>query len=153
LKTDFLKSEYPMLKNLGEMSAEENVEINFTNMSGTKIYKVKTDSQIPVEIISKGRSISNRDDEKKEMNEIVHSEFAYRNGKIIISSTHWCNLTSVNTEMNVEEVRSKIVMQCGIADAIEFDNEMEKAIKSGKKEEVKKSVTKSVKYLFSGQKD
>jgi hypothetical protein len=41
LKNDFINSDYPILKNLGVMSANDKVEIDFSNMIGTKIYKMK----------------------------------------------------------------------------------------------------------------
>ncbi len=149
-KSVLQRSDYPLLKNLGDMSGEENVEIEFENMSGTKIYSIKESSGVAVEIISRGKSKMRREED---MNEIVHSEFVYRNGKIIISATHWCNLTEVNSEMDIGEVRRQCVLSCGIKEAEAFDEELEVAVKSGIKEEVKKVVSKSVKYMFSGQKD
>ena len=54
LKSDFVASDYLILKNLGTMSASDNVEIEFQNMSGTKIYTINDVSEIKdkVKIIS-----------------------------------------------------------------------------------------------------
>lgn len=152
MKSAFQKSEYPILKNLGDMSSDEKVEIEFENMSGTKIYSIKKDTLIPVEILSRGKSIT-RGNEESDMDQIVHSEFPYRNGKIIISATHWCNLTNVNSDVNVNDMREKYLSQFGVEETQQFEEEYDAAVKSGMKEEVKKVVSKSVKYMCSGVKD
>lgn len=144
-KVDFQSSDYPILKNLGDMSADEKIEIEFRNMSGTKLYKIKEDTQIPVKVISKGGK-------GLEQNEIVHSEFAYRNGKIIISATHWCNLTNVKTEVNVEEMTRQYETQFGVEETIQMRRVYSCAIASGNKEEMQRVVSDSVRYMCSGQK-
>jgi hypothetical protein len=144
-KIDFQSSDYPILKNLGDMSADEKIEIDFRNMSGTKIYKIKEDTQIPVKVISKGGK-------GLEQNEIVHSEFAYRNGKIIISATHWCNLRDVKTEVNVEEMTRQYETQFGVEETLQMRVQYSCAIASGNKEEMQRVVSDSVRYMCSGQK-
>lgn len=151
-KNDFVNSDYPILKNLGTMSATDRVEIDFSNMSGTKIYQVNESKNgiVNVQIISKGYSL------RRNMNDpeqIVHSEFVYRKGKIIISATHWCNLTEVNSDVNIDEVRKQYTAQFGAEESAEFEVEYRAALSKGNKEEVKKVVSKSVKYMCSGQKD
>ena len=146
-KSDLEGSCYPVLKDLGKMSAEENVEIEFENMSGTKIYKIKEGSTIPVKILSKGGKRGG------EMNEIVHSEFDYRNGKIIISATHWCNLTGVNTEVDMLELSRQCKTKYGIEASARMECEYSCAVERGNKEELKRFVSDQVKYMCSGQKD
>lgn len=144
-KIDFQSSDYPILKNLGDMSAEEKIEIEFRNMSGTKIYKISEGTTVPVKIISKGGK-------GMEQNEIVHSEFAYRNGKIIISATHWCNLTEMKSEVNVEEMTRQYATQFGIEECAKMTVQYRCAIASGNKEEMQRVVSDSVRYMCSGQK-
>ena len=144
-KSDFQSSDYPILKNLGDMSADEKIEIEFENMSGTKIYKISEGTTVPVKIISKGgKGI--------EHNEIVHSEFAYRNGKIIISATHWCNLTNMKSEVNVEEMTRQYETQFDIEETKQMRVLYSCAITSGDTEAAKRVVSDSVKYMCSGQK-
>ncbi len=164
-KSDFVASDYPILKNLGKMSAQDNVEIEFENMNGTKIYKINEDSEMKdkVKIISKGYSIQRRSrirEIKKEENtkedkdkQIVHSEFPYRNGKIIISATHWCNLTEVNSDVNIDEVRKQYTAQFGAEECMNFEVQYCAALSSNNKEEAKRVVSNSVKYMCSGKKD
>lgn len=144
-KSDFESSCYPILKNLGKMSAEENVEIEFENMSGTKIYKIKEGNEIPVRILSNGGKIG------EEMNEIVHSEFDYRNGKIIISATHWCNLTEVNTEVNMLELSRQCTVKYGAGESARLMCEYNSAVETADPEEVKRVISEQVRYMCSGQ--
>lgn len=146
IKSDFQSSDYPILKNLGDISADEKIEIEFENMGGTKIYKIKEDTTVPVKVISKG---GKRDFEE---NEIVHSEFTYRNGKIIISATHWCNLTNMKTEVNMEEMTRQYETQFGIEKTVQMKVEYSCALASGNKEELQRVVSDSVRYMCSGQK-
>lgn len=150
-KNDFVNSDYPILKNLGSMSANDKVEIDFSNMSGTKIYKINESENgiVKVQIISKGYPA--RMGVVSE--QVVHSEFVYRKGKIIISATHWCNLTEVNSDVNIDEVRKQYTAQFGAEESAGFEVEYRAALSKGDKEEVKKVVSKSVKYMCSGQKD
>lgn len=153
-KNDFVNSDYPILKNLGTMSANDKVEIDFSNMSGTKIYKINESKNglVNVQIISKGYP-TRRNMRENDIEQIVHSEFAYRKGKIIISATHWCNLTEVNSDVNIDEVRKQYTAQFGAEESAGFEVEYRAALSKGDKEEVKKVVSKSVKYMCSGQKD
>ncbi len=153
LKSDFITSDYPVLKNLGKMSAQENVEIEFENMSGTKIYKVNDESEMKdkVKIISKGNPV--RDENVEKDSQIVHSEFPYRNGKIIISATHWCNLTEVKSDVNLDEVRKQYTAQFGEEECMNFEVQYCAAIASNNKEEARRVISDSVKYMCSGQKN
>ncbi len=145
-KSDLEGSCYPVLKNLGKMSAEENVEIEFENMSGTKIYKIKEGTTIPIKILSKGGKRG------RELNEIVHSEFDYRNGKIIISATHWCNLTGVNTKVDMVELSRQCTVKYGAEASARMECEYNTATMTGDIEEVRRFVSDQVRYMCSGQK-
>lgn len=160
LKNDFVNSDYPILTNLGTMSANDKVEINFSNMNETKIYKVNDDSSrleskneyVHVKIISKGYSVQ-RSINENGPEQIVHSEFAYRKGKIIISATHWCNLTEVISDVNIDEVQKQYMIQFGEKESDNFKTVYTSALSKGNKEEVQKIVSNSVKYICSGQND
>jgi hypothetical protein len=145
-KSNLEGSCYPILKNLGKMSAEENVEIEFENMPGTKIYKIKDGTTTSVKILSKGGKRGT------EMNEIVHSEFDYRNGKIIISATHWCNLTEVNTKVDMVELSRQCTVRYGVEESERMTCEYTNTVKSGNKEELKRFMSDQVRYMCSGQK-
>lgn len=155
-KNDFVNSDYPILKNLGVMSANDKVEIDFSNMIGTKIYQVNESKNCPVhvQIISKGypsrKGIEGIEGNNPE--QIVHSEFVYRKGKIIISATHWCNLTEVQSDVNMNEVRKQYTKQFGAEESAGFEVEYTATLSTGNREEMKRFISDSVKYVCSGKK-
>lgn len=152
-KNDFVNSDYPILKNLGVMSANDKVEIDFSNMIGTKVYKVNDSKNSPVnlQIISKGYTIK-RSNEANSQEQIVHSEFVYRKGKIIISATHWCNLTEVQSDVNMNEVRKQYTAQFGAEESAGFEVEYTATLSTGNRAEMKRFISDSVKYVCSGKK-
>jgi hypothetical protein len=152
-KNDFINSDYPILKNLGAMSATDKVEIDFSNMSGTKVYKVNESENGPVhvQIISKGYP-TRRNMRENDVEQVVHSEFVYRKGKIIISATHWCNLTEVQSDVNMDEVRKQYTTQFGAEESAEFEVEYTATLSTGNREEIKRFISDSVKYVCSGKK-
>ena len=95
-KKDFINSVHPTLRQIGNLSLDEQIEIFFNNMNGTKVFEIIDPN---INIISNGLQIekSHIDLNFKDINLVihVHCEFDYGLGKIIISSTHWCNLESV----------------------------------------------------------
>jgi hypothetical protein len=144
-KEDFLNSIHPILKNLGDMSSDDNLNIEFSNMSGTKVYEILTEFKDKVKVISTGHPLSRiRGDEQ-----IVHSEFKYRNGLIIVSATHWCNLTEVNSKVDIDKLKMQYSRQYGEEACEEFDNEYQKAVQSGCQRTVNRVVSDSVKYVCS----
>jgi hypothetical protein len=150
LKNDFINSDHPILKDLGDMSSGENVEIEFVNMSGTKIFSVKPDSPIGVQIISKGKSNRiTRLMTVEENEQPVHCEFKYRNGMIIVSATHWCNLTNVNSNVNIEKVREQYTQKYGESARELFENEYQEAVMSGCPKTINRVVSDSVKFICS----
>ncbi len=153
-KNDFVNSDYPILKNLGAMSATDRVEIDFSNMSGTKIYQVNESKNdlVNVQIISKGYPLR-RNMKENDIEQVVHSEFVYRKGKIIISATHWCNLTEVNSDVNIDEVRKQYSAQFGAEESAEFEVEYTATLSTGNKEDIKRFISDSVKYMCSGKKN
>lgn len=148
LKQDFINSDHPILKDLGDMSSSDTVDIEFVNMSGTKIFSVKLDAEVRVQIISKGKPIGSRD-----LNRIpeqpVHCEFKYRNGMIIVSATHWCNLTNVNSQVDVEKVREQYTQRYGEMARQQFEQEYQEAVISGCPQTVNRVVSDSVKFICS----
>lgn len=118
-KTDFENSSHPTLKQIGDMSGEEDIVIKFNNMGGTKVYQIlnndivkliSTGNQEKNEIIYENVYLLKKLDTLTEHDEIystvpVHIEFNYKMGKIILSSTHWCNLDAVETHIDVPKLR------------------------------------------------
>lgn len=126
-KKDFINSIHPTLNQIGDLSSDDNIEITFVNMGGTKVYEIiepndSNDSnnsstsfyKYPkVTLISKGKQITTKDmhrqfgEKTNEYNEKyfqevpVHCEFDYNCGKIVVSSTHWCNLQSVDNSVDL----------------------------------------------------
>ncbi len=151
LKQDFINSDHPILKDLGDMSSSDSVDIEFVNMSGTKIFSVKPESAVRVQIISKGKPLGSRSlrDINTEQEQPVHCEFKYRNGMIIVSSTHWCNLTNVNSQVDVEKVREQYTQRYGAMARQQFEAEYQEAVMSGCTKTVNRVVSDSVKFICS----
>ncbi len=169
LKQDFINSIHPVLKNLGDMSSEDKIDIEFINMSGTKIYNIIPKALSKVKVISKGKELRNtryypddmdtvvnkdqkdqKDQKDREDNlKPVHCELTYKKGKIIVSATHWCNLTTVNSKVDVNILREKYFMQYGNQATAEFDAQYDSAVKSGCTNTVNRVISDSVKYVCS----
>ncbi len=147
LKQDFINSDHPILKDLGDMSSSDSVDIEFVNMSGTKIFSVKPDFVEKVKIISKGKPIGGFIDRVSE--QLVHCEFKYRNGMIIVSATHWCNLTNVNSQVDVNKVREQYTQKYGDMARQQFEAEYQEAVTSGCRTTVNRVVSDSVKFMCS----
>ena len=108
-KLNFKNSAHPTLKQIGELAENDDIEITFNNMGGTKAYEILNNDI--VRLISTGNQLKsdfmhNIDDNPK-IYEIVpvHCEFNYKNGIIILSSTHWCNLNLVESSVNIQILR------------------------------------------------
>jgi len=117
LKNNFIQSTHPTLNQIGHMSSSDNIEITFNNMGGTKVFKIIESESSKVTIISKGIQLNNNnnnsyyygitrnEDIEKYYQEVpVHCEFEYGSGKIVVSATHWCNLNSVNTPVDIPSI-------------------------------------------------
>ncbi len=146
-KEDFMASDYPVLKNLGDLSADNKIQIQFENMGGTKVFSINRDVKVDVKVISKGIPLSGRSHDQKE--NPVHCEFNYRKGKIIVSQTHWCNLTNVNSNVDVHKIRREFSTQYGEDCANQFEVEYTSAVRSGNKERVNRVVSESVRQICS----
>ncbi len=174
-KTAFVNSIHPTLKQIGNLSADENVEITFNNVGGTKIYKIIDDSR--VKLISKGNQIKdvrfgrnlgfgfnnfmnlgqpqNPNSNPNESNndnilygEVpVHSEFDFNLGKIVVSSTHWCNLDSVETPVDIPTLRR----YCTDSMGYEATQNLEYSLSSAQNDnEFKRIISDTVRQLSAG---
>lgn len=113
-KQNLINSCHPTLQQIGQMSQDEVIAITFNNMMGTKVFSIREGSE-NVRILSKGyemetpsvgRSIFNQNKEKPVIEEqVVQCEFPYQNGMIIVSSTDWCNLENVESNIDIETMR------------------------------------------------
>ena len=113
-KQSLINSCHPTLQQIGQMSQDEVITITFNNMMGTKVFSIR-DGAENVKILSKGyemetpsigRYIFNQNKEKPANEEhIVQCEFPYQNGMVIVSSTHWCNLENVESNIDIETMR------------------------------------------------
>ena len=136
-KEDFENSEHPTLKMIGIL-AENNIEINFNNMSGTKIFIIINPN---VKLISKGYQINSFDNYQREIP--VHCEFYRKKSKYIISSTHWCNLTEVENKVNLKNVREYVKNFYGENTASKLDGIEDEST-------LKRCISDSVRQLSSG---
>lgn len=135
-KSDFENSSHPTLKQIGDMSTEPDIEITFNNMVGTKVYKI-LNSDI-VKSISTGNQLnyhkhkhhndiftfSNKNNDiNEEINSVVpvHSEFNYNKATIILSTTHWCNLDTVNTTIDMPKLKRYCTESMGNAATQELE--------------------------------
>jgi len=138
-KSDFENSSHPTLKQIGDMSSDENIEIIFNNMDGTKVYKILNSNII--KLLSTGNQLinrkqdngiynfSNRDcdiSEELYLTVPVHTEFNYNKAKIILSATHWCNLDTVNTPIDIPKLKRYCTENFGYVATQELERELSK---------------------------
>ena len=133
----FMSSCHPTLKQIGDMSATDAIEITFNNMGGTKIFDV-IESAKPedLKVISHGYEIERMfrhnlrevEQEKQVPEEVkqekmpVHCEFKYRMGTIVVSATHWCNLNQVETPIDLDKLRRYCTETLGAEATQSFEN-------------------------------
>lgn len=159
-KTDFVNSVHPTLVQIGELSSSEEIEITFNNMGGTKVYKILSPI---VKIISKGNQIKptvrngeqyryfgirqeNLNDEI--YGEVpVHSEFPFQNGKIVVSATHWCNLDSVETPVDLPTLARYCTTSMGREATVELEYSLSTA---QTQDECKRIISETVRQISSG---
>lgn len=160
-KLDFVNSSHPTLRQIGNLSLESDIEITFNNMSGTKVYKLLTDD---VKIISIGNQINTlskrnifnfncNDTYNKNSNVYmsvpVHSEFEYNMAIIVLSSTHWCNLNSVETSVDIPTLRRYCTESMGSAETQKLDYMLSTTTD---KVELKRVISSCVRGISSGSK-
>ena len=138
-KEDFMSSAHPTLEQIGDISADELINITFNNMGGTKVFKVRK-TQTVVKVISSGNELSMTSSDIKFP---VHCEFDYGIGKIIISATHWCNLDKVENNVDIPTLRRYCTEAFGreTSDTLNYNlsrindpNEMKRAISTAVRE-------------------
>lgn len=163
-KTNFENSSHPTLKQIGDMSGEEDIIITFNNMSGTKVYQILNNDI--VRLISTG----NQEERENTHNDIylfskkfkiatecdeiystvpVHTEFDYKMGKIILSSTHWCNLVSVETHIDIPKLRRYCTESLGEQATQELDQMLSS---TSNKKEYERIISATVRQISSGNK-
>ncbi len=163
-KKDFIDSVHPTLNQIGDMSDDEKIQIDFTNMSGTLVYSINKNCPIPVKLISQGyplfnplnrmgrevigNNLTNPEEQKKL--QPVQCEFSLFAGKIIVSSTHWCNLTEVKSEINEDKLKSQYASAFGQNECYRIEQELEAIKSSGDKEQVKRYCSARVRDISSG---
>jgi hypothetical protein len=158
-RENFISSVHPTLKQIGDLSSDENVEITFNNMDGTKIFQVR-ESDTYVKVISSGYELhpeSNYRDTLTLSIETrtpivypVHCEFDYKNGKIVVSATHWCNLDNVENEVDLPTLRR----YCTEAFGEESTQELDVMLSSITKPlEMKRAISSAVRQISSGHTD
>lgn len=162
-KDDFLKSVHPTLNQLGDLSNSELVQVDFTNMSGTLVFSINDECKDIVKVISYGYKINENEIHKKNFKQDnqaridftkdkipVHCEFKLFNGYIIVSSTHWCNLTEVNSDIDENKLKSQYIETFGTNEIDEFEREIAVAKSSGQKEVVQQVYSVRIKEICSG---
>lgn len=166
-KSDFENSSHPTLKQIGDMSCDEDIIITFNNMSGTKVYEIVSNN---VKLISNGKqelknnefsnsqcfvkktNMDNNNDfniEKIYSTVPVHCEFDYNQAKIVLSSTHWCNLNSVESPINLPKLRRYCTESIGYKATEELDNLL---LLTSNEQEQKEIISSFVRDVSSGSK-
>ena len=158
-KNDFINSSHPTLKQIGNLSSSENIEITFNNLVGTKVYKILSEN---VKVISEGEQVADEFNKKKFKSQIksqikpefkvvpVHCEFVFQSGIIVLSSTHWCNLDSVNTPIDLLTLKRFCTDSLGI----EATQNLEMSLLSvNDHDEYTKIISDTVRQISSGTKN
>jgi hypothetical protein len=164
-KNDFINSTHPTLKQIGDLSSVEQVEITFNNMGGTKVYKIIGSN---VKVISKGIQIKDlvgfrfeygfenifkfgqKEQEKSYdlYEEVpVHCEFDYQNGKIVVSATHWCNLNSVENPIDLPTLRRYCTNSLGEEATQDLETSLSSALNEN---EYKRIISTTVRQISCG---
>jgi len=166
-KDIFMNSIHPTLKQIGDLSSSNEICITFENAGGTRIYRINEDNISNVKLISRGHQLEsiytkfgirqvleetgNEEQEEQEEQEIiyepVHCEFNYGSGMIVVSATHWCNLQSVESDVDINTLRRYYTDTLGAQATQDLDDEM-----AGISDpiELKRAVSNSVRQLSSG---
>lgn len=110
VKDNFLNSSHNKLITMGKLSESNDIAIKFNNMNGTKIYEIVDGEENNIKVLSTGITLFFDDinvlDNSNKKIRPVHSEFKINKCIIIISSTHWCNLDTVETPINLSILKS-----------------------------------------------
>jgi hypothetical protein len=153
---NFLESIHPTLNQLGDISDTDKVEITFTNMGGTLIFSINTQIEIPVKIISQGYPLNGirnsiTDPMKLELHtQPVHCEFPLFNGRIIVSSTHWCNLHEIRSDINEDKLKSNYTRAFGREVSTRMEEDLERVKSNSTPQEVREYCSARVKDICSG---
>lgn len=151
-KNNFMSSNHPTLKQIGDISSNEDIEITFNNMFDTKLFKI-CETSTNVKVISTGYELlpdvyqSLEIEESKIKHYPVHCEFDYNFGKIVVSATHWCNLNNVENDIDLPKLRRYCTETFGQESTQELNN-----ILSSINEpiEMKRAISLAVRDISSG---
>ena len=161
VKDNFLNSSHNKLITMGKLSDSNDISIKFNNMNGTKIYEIVEGEENNIKVLSTGISLflgginvlfdnTNMplDNTNKKIRP-VHSEFKINNCIIIISSTHWCNLDTVETPINLSILKSYTLETYGD----EAVKELDVMVSQYENNSVllKRTLSESIKRLTSGE--
>ena len=139
-KEDFMLSCHPTLKQIGELSSDENIEITFNNMGGTKVFNIL--DTVNVKLISTGHKQTDHQLQP------VHCEFNYGQGKIVVSATHWCNLDKVESNIDLPTLRRYCTDSLGVQASYDLECSLAAATSP---EEMKRAVSDTVRQISSGR--
>ena len=161
-KSDFLSSSHPTLKQIGDMSSVDLIEITFNNMGGTKIFSIPEPEKVAgLKIISNGKPLLrnltrqfnkqvNIEPEVETVTEVplmpVHCEFDYGMGKIVVSATHWCNLDQVESPIDLNKLRRYCTDTLG-AEATEM---FEYSLSTMNAQDMKREISSCIRGISSG---
>ena len=144
LKDIMVTSVHPTLQQIAKMSDEQNINMTFQNMPSTQIFSIKENALFLVKVLSNGCETSKL--REQEVNP-VHCEFHYRNGVIVVSSTHWCNLENVNSSVNEDRLKIMYTQSFGHQASQVLEQELSSAPTPYHK---KRIISQSVKKISSG---
>jgi hypothetical protein len=164
-RDSFLSSSHPTLQQIATLSADENISITFQNMNLTQQFTVKEGADF-VKILSTGHegapqskttddsrdNTTKKPSKKRKIAEVfkvqpVHCEFPYQNGIIIVSSTHWCNIENVISNVSEDRMKECYIETFGEEASAMMERELEAAPTPQDK---KRIISRSVKQISSG---
>jgi len=152
-KDNFLNSSHCKLITMAKLSDSNDISIQFNNMDGTKVYEIIEEEASNIKVLSTG-NILKYDFIKRCMinieNTPVHSEFKINEAIIIVSSTHWCNLDTVETPINIDSLRTYTLEMYGDEACDILDEKISKF--SNNPNLAKRALSDSVRDIVSGKK-
>lgn len=160
-KNDFINSIHPTLNQIGDITENntDQVKIDFSNMSGTLVYSINNNVNIPVQLISQGYQIeqnyrgeiNGEPNNNNQQLQPVHCEFPLFNGMIIVSSTHWCNLTQVQSDINEDKLKFQYTNTFGEFETSKMEQELSAVKSTGSKKQVQEYCSNKVRDICSGR--
>ena len=103
----------------------DNSKLDNSKLDNSKLDNSKLDNSKSDDIFNFKNNDYNINEEKY-LTVPVHSVFDYNKAKIILSATHWCNLDTVETPIDMPKLKRYYTESMGYAATQELENELSK---------------------------